>query len=697
MINHISIFIHLFNLLIPTEISQSLEQQVEVHPLQYEIVDLSTDSHFDPFLKRIPTIASNFFLSKNASNSDEDFDCADDNGLFCFLNLSSTQLLGKMKAVLSLAREIKLGPIHVSGMNIALLRIIRFSLQRAIIDCEESKIVTPKFCFFLQNIFSILSVSFSEQISRKFFSLQEMKWNSCDLIIRLTLSNLLLCVLHQIPDHNFVLFCLKNSKVLETQQYANLLILKIFPYTRFHLIPNVIETFPNSLNAFTELIFLNEMHSVKNIYSFTEYQKLKKIFKDIIENGQYIISTKENIMYISKNKQKNVLEGLDKTVTTALETKIMQNAFDLVSSSKDFHQTMHLVFAFSLTPFFKDHNFASFLNYSVLNFVQYSQSIDHETKIFEISYYYYALPFAQFLLKRMLLHGYNDLADKLFSEMHESIKNDQCVLHWVSLFLVDNFHLITETISLGLYDILRSLPLADKFFIVGEDFAFRISQLLLEKELPLIRDPSLLEREYTSEYEHAYAFALCSFTLSSKDPTRIAEALLSPIADLKVAWPNRDRCLYTFARIATDLHPSIGAVFFKRLVSSQIDMAMVSGKIFMMFCGFRTFAGLCEKIENLTERDPKKLVSFLRMLCPSFKRLVGNEMFAVKLMCSIIGLASIINEISELETVIDVVCLLCSKLKIAKYRNELLGAAQALPKRERELMEAAMDIEAESY
>ena len=168
----------------------------------------------------------------------------------------------------------------------------------------------------------------------------------------------------------------------------------------------------------------------------------------------------------------------------------------------------------------------------------------------------------------------------------------------------------------------------------------------------------------------------------------------SPISDI---YPNGYRCIYTFAKIAADLHQSIGVAFFRNLLLRPIEIALVAGRIFMMFCGFRTFAGICEKMENLTEKNPIKIGAFLRMLCPSYKRLVGNEVFATRLMCTIINLSAVIREKSEIEMVVDVICLLCSKLKLVKHKVELMSAARVLPKRERELMEAALDIEIESY
>ena len=76
----------------------------------------------------------------------------------------------------------------------------------------------------------------------------------------------------------------------------------------------------------------------------------------------------------------------------------------------------------------------------------------------------------------------------------------------------------------------------------------------------------------------------------------------------------------------------------------------------MMFCGFGTFAGMCEKMEKLTEKNPTKISAFLIILFPSYKRLIGNKVFATSMMSTIINMLGVIREKTKLSFALTASC-----------------------------------------
>lgn len=692
LINHTYIRSHFFDLFIPVEFTKNMDEEKEIAFSQYELVDLSIDSKFDEFLKTIPKIISNYFSSKHTI-SDKKYNFWDDNDFLCYLNLSPLDTRAKMKVMINLSKARKIGPEIVAGINLLLLKTIIRAIQAVVIDSEETNIVNSNFCYSLKNIYFKLSIGNNEQISKKLFSLEIKKPSVADMIIRLTLSNLIPLLTNEVQDKNFIKFCIKFSDVPETSKNVDLLILKIFQFYKLHEIlidPDLSEeeqeSLFNSFNFFIVIQFVNQIQEdFFTFFSFEEYQKNNDLLKRFANKFNFYI-TKSKTMYIEKQKDDNNGENIyNEMVCRAIEVKTIEDAYKLLRSTDDFYQLMHIIYGFAYSQLIESFDFASQILEILIKYSNYSEPSDSQISVFETTLSFYALPIAQTILMKFIELNFTDLADKLFAAIFKQIEHDNSALHWISHFLTKYYNKITDKISELIHNLLTSLPMSNKFYFSGDNFAIKIAEVLNEKEYSLNKDPKMIEMEYSSEYMLAFNYAICSFSLSSKNPSQVAQYLLEPLNNIKRRWSNRNKTVQAFSRIALSLNNSIGYEFFKNLLNLNSNFVIKTGGYFLLFCRLKLYMKIYNEIDELLEGDEKKTIRFLKMFFLSYKRIYEDKLKDISMDGEIplrssseiiynilsLGIKNHNND-DDLKTLFDIVCYIYSEMKLNEYRKEMI-------------------------
>ncbi|OHS94750.1 hypothetical protein TRFO_10912 [Tritrichomonas foetus] len=682
MINHIPVNMYLFNLLTPKELLIQNDVQLhEIKPSQYIMVDLSTNDTLDNFVSKMPTILSNYFLSTGPAFENEACNKKSDNDFLSFLHLSSATLYNKMKAVLSVARERPLGPLHVSSMGILLLRCITFSLQRTLGDCAETKMFTDNFCGFVKTVFAILSPAFADQLGVKFFDIVHRQSKLADLTIRGAFSHLFPVLLHHSTNEHLIPFCVHSAKEAEIQNSARLMISKLLQCERVKLNPKIIESLKNSDDALILLEYIDAIPDTTLIETCEAYEDLMKVRKELMQKLRINPLLQSRNLFIIESVDCGPTQPILYSIDNMTTHTAAKDASNLLKQYSDSLQVVLRML--SMTNFLQNRDFSSLLVTKIQTMLANdSYSEEFGKSRFELRQCEFALPIAQAILGRLLLASHTDLAGELLNSMSDLLIHDSAPLHWLTSFSL-RFRYILPKSMLQTFDRIASeLPCADSLYKKSSNYSnpsdliFDIAKMLVERDMVLVQDPDIINREYQSPYEHAQAFAHCSLAFSQYSDDQIADMLTEPIFGLGRAWHKRDLACLCLAKLTTTMNSEVSYKFFLLLMERKsCEMALLAGRLFLMNTRIDVFKMVCQNCQSMIRKDNGKLDFFMRMVMPSFSRLKGDDAIATSLLCGF--LESITEDAPRVlqESVIDAVGLVYVRMKLYKSRPTLINAA----------------------
>ncbi|OHS99637.1 hypothetical protein TRFO_08249 [Tritrichomonas foetus] len=692
-INHIPVNLYLFNLLTPKELSQNLDHSSELKPSQYVMMDLSKNKSLSPFVEKMPTILSNYFLSSNLSSGDTDsINKTDDNDFLSFIHLSSATLYNKMKAVLSVARERPLGPLHVSAMGILLLRCITFSLQRTLGDCAETKMFTENFCSFVKTVFAILSVGFSEQLGLKFFDATQNQPRLSDLTLRGAIAHLLPVLLHHQVNDQLIPFCINVAKDNESMRSAHLMITKLLQCGHCTISHKIIEHLAETTDQLILLEYIDTIPTIQNVKTCEEYDKLMElrysfieklgITQKVLSKGTFIIESIQPANSFSHSSTNHAIIGSGQWIMNSIMQHIAKmsehNALKETNKLIRAHpeDASAIIRILSMMDLIQGYEFASSLVGKLKEMLSEDQYSEDGQSKFEVRPVDYALPIALALIGRLLIVTFFDLAQDLLIAISSALINDSAPLHMITNFTIRFRSSLQPRMVQILDDIVSKLPCADELYIKGNDLIFRIADMLSQKDMVLIQNPEIINREYKSPFIHALMFSQCALSLSPMTDDEIAHALCSPIYDMNRPWKNRETSCLVLSKLATTMNNEVSYRYFQIIMEKKINnMTLVAGRLFLMNCRIDVFKQICQSCQLLIRNDQIKLDCFIQMVMPSFTRIKGDESIATTLLC---GFLESINENSPRqlqEIVVDVVGLVYTKLRLEKTRKAILNSA----------------------
>ena len=699
MINHIPVNLYLFNLLTPKELALSIEQPSELKPSQYNMVDLSNSKTLNLFVKKMPTILSNYFLSYNSLSYETDSNNrADDNEFLSFIHLSSSTLYIKMKAVLSIARERKLSPLHVSAMGILLLRCITFSLQRTLGDCAETKMFTKNFCSFVKTVFAILSIAFSDQLGSKFFDSNQCQPRLADFTLRGAFSHLLPILLHHQNNCQLIPFCISVAKNEESKKSAYLMITKLLQTGHHTISTKILDSLSNTNDPIILLEYYDLIPSLVDVPTCEEYEKLNK-FRESIEN-------KLGITFKLLKNQIFLIESISKAQSdsgyplfTTLEKMNNHNAVKLAAKFiKTYPENIFTtLLIFSMSQFIQIPDFSSLILNNLKEMLANDKYTSDGQNKFEIRPVDYALPISLAFISRLLAIPLYNLAEDLLQHTVTALSNDSVPLHMICNLISKHRSLLTPNMCQIFDSAVSHFPCADELYISGDDIQkriFNISKLLVERDMTLLQNPDTINREYQSPFMHALKFSQCSISFLGLRDDEIANALCSPMYDINKAWKNRSESSFVLAKLASEMDFSISYKFFVNIMEKSIkNISIEVGRMFLMNCKIDVFQSICQNCRSLIHQDQARLDFFLKMFMPCFTRLKGGENIATNLLCGLLDSIHYNSPREIKESVADSVCLIYLKLGLHNSQKIIMRSTNKLDQEIRNLIVAALQID----
>lgn len=702
MINHVPINLYLFNLLTPREIAQNIEQQTDIQSSQYIMVDLTSCNTLKQFISKIPLILSNYFLTINPTGETENCNKIDDNEFLSFIHLSSATLYNKMKAVLSIARERQLGPLHVSSMGILLLRCIIFSLQRTLSDCAETKMFTKDFCHFVKTVFSILSPTQASQLGQKFFGANEAQASkvNADLTIRGALSHLVPVILHNTVNDQIIRYCSIAAKDAKLHKNAIMLITKLLISAPPKLTPEVFSILVKSDDIYMLIEYIIAINSNMSLHSLEEYKTMEDQKNKLINRLPLRIICGQPLVTIET--------GLNQDITPYTEfSQFIMRIFDQMAphscvsdliralkTQKDNESTILLMFGMS--SYMSDKSFASLICSQLLEMYRdNTYSEDGQCK-FEIRRCDYALIVSQTVLGRLLFFHFDDLAERLLDAMAEMIEHDTTPLRWIYNFLIQYRPYLTNSIRSRLDVIVSHLRYADEMYIKGSehDLVYLVAQSLVKNDYVLIQDPDMVNSEFQSPYAHAEAFAYCSLLIPNYSDDQLIAMMLSPIFQIEKAWAKRDSACLSIAKLAGNVSKDLSIKFFSHIIKhKKTELGIIAGRMFLLTCRIDVFKEICIHTKDMIGKSNGKLDYFMRMAMPSFQRLKGDEQTTTSMLCAFLESVSDRTPKVLQESVIDAVGLVYSQLKLYNSRTKLINSSMTFTPELRSIFASSLDVD----
>ena len=683
MVNHIPMNLYLFNLLAPREVAQNPDQQKPAELSQYTMVDLAKEKTMTSFVQRMPKVLWNYLTSGISQENVSQADSRDDAGFFSFVHLAHMPLVSKTKWVLGMVKERVLGPLHVCGMSILLLKFLTLSVQKALVDAHEHNVLTPGFCNLLKSTFALLAPTVSNPLCDKFFDLNQCRPVLVDSAIRGTILHLLPLVLHHPSNEHIISYCLKTMTLDDAQmaqRTARIMITKLlqcdYPKLSEKLLASLLET----NDAFILLEYIEALGHTTVMQTCEEYQLVLDARKKLLARVDVKESPDHPNLFVIDSVSLNgtKLNALSTTVLGAIERMSQVTATKdamRVIRETDRNHLPAVLRVLSMTVFMKNREFASVIVNELV--VLLGNHKNDETNLsFELRPCEYALPVAQSCIGRLLAFNLDDLACLLLTSMKPLLLEDSAPLHWISSFLARYRPLVSETILTQLAAVVSRLECADELFLTGDDLVHRIGNLLVSREMLLVQDPNTILREYPSPYAHAQVFCSLALNLRLESNEEIAAALTSPLFAVTRTWRKKDSACACLAKLAATMNRAIAYRFFEMIMNhDRCEMGLLAGRLFLMKCRIDVFKTICTNTLDMIKGSSVKLDYFMRMVMPSFQRLKGDDETATILLCGFLSSVSETTSHELQEAVIDVVGLVYIKLKLYESRKRLINAA----------------------
>lgn len=706
IVNHIPVNLYLFNLLTPRALLlDHAAQDNDINQLQYAMFDQTNDDTLNGFISKIPTILSNYFLLTAPIGDNESYRKEDDNSFLSFTHLSSSTLYNKMKSILSVARERKLGPLHVSAMGILLLRCITFSLQRTFVDCAGTKMFTPNFCSFVKTVFAILSTSFSEQLGVKFFDRSTHNSAFCSLTIRGAILHLFTVILHHPTHDQLIPFCIEATTDDDTVQCSHLMFSKLLQCEQVKVTTKIIQSLLSCTDPYVVLEYIDAIPETTDVETCQEYEELMNIRNQLMEKIGIKPMLQSRNVFIIESINCTMTEIKYQSILSIIDGMSINNAYKSASSlcKQNQEHLIEILRFLSMTNYLQKYDFSEFLVNKLRSLLQLTAYNGDGQSRFEIRMCDYALPIAQALLGRLLIVSQVDLAKNLLEMITPLLLQDSAPLHWIVRFSRRFRPILSEAIIRIFDQIVSRLPYADELYITmninpsdvtRSNYIYQLSKLLMDRDMLLIQDGNVINNEYQSPYRHAEAFAHCSLAFSPLTDDQIAELLIMAIFNVNKAWHKRDVSCLTFARLATTMNSEVAYRYFSLLMENkQCEMALIAGRMFLKNSRIDVFRMICQQCQSMIQKDHQKLDYFMRMIMPSFMRLKGDENVATTLLK---GFLESITENSpkvSQEKVIDAVGLVYIKLKLYKSRAALINAANSFSPELKGIIASSLEIQ----
>lgn len=700
MVNHIPSNLYLFNLLAPKEMSVHLDHQTEIKPSQYVMIDLSKSSNLNGFVSKMPTIISNYFLSNSISTSTTDtYNNMDDNDFLSFVHLSPANLYNKMKVVLSVTRERPLGPVQVSSMGILLLRCIIFSVQKTYLDCIDTNMFTQTFCEFIQTIFSILTITFSDSLGNKFFDIAAFQKDHrmVELILRPVVKyTMVICLNMQMTGHLFR-FCFMAAKIEESKKTAHTIIRRFAQCGRLVVNQSIIAELEVMNDVFFLIEYMATLPLLTYVKTFREYNSLINLRDKLVaklgisismgERETVIIDRFDSSVMFTKSKKTSSDVVYNRSIFTSLEKLNAHNCVKelnkLIKSGQD--NLLVLLHIMSMTRFFQNFEFASILTVKVKEFLANDQYTEEGPTKFELRPVDHAFPVALGLIERLLVYSYNDLVIDLLTALEKPLREDQVPLHYLSHFLSRYRSLLTIEMLSILDRVVSSLQCADRFYVhltspKDEDKTKSIKKIaynLIENDMVLIQDPDIINHEYHSIFTHALVFSQLSLGLSTLTDDEIARLLYLPINDLCHSWLNRKSVCLVLSKLASSMNDEIALKYFSLIMEMKnSQISILCGRLFLMECKIDLYRSICFGCRSLIKNQFERLDFFMKMIMPSFVRLNEGVESATALIGGFLECIGLKNAPKNLvEEVLDSIGLFFMKIDMSGSKQKVISFA----------------------
>ncbi|KAK8870377.1 hypothetical protein M9Y10_008259 [Tritrichomonas musculus] len=713
LVNHIPQNIYLFNLLVPSQLTQespSSDKAAEIICNHFQMTDLCADDTLSRVVDAMPQILVNYFLSPLASN-DVVNEINDDQSFIINLHICGCTFYERMKGIMEIAQRRLISPMCVSASNSQILTIVAGSILKTLVAGYKQKMFEPMIMEFFQSLISMLLPTHFDQIIPKFLDLKITDREQSELLLRMILINATHLLTKKFAVKYLIPYCLKAAYFDDDlRTMARITASKIFTSANLFLPDEVMKGLIECQDSFILLDFIESSDKVYTLRSCKEKNRLESFRKEIISRVPFIIE-QETPIFISKSTNPNLLNksipnmninnlnrlgnlnninmnGLMGSYSnlndinhqqplSLTERSIIDYQRIIDNETLEYRPSYLTVRLLSLSSRMKEIQFAENVTRYMQDILNDESEICSHKEQFIINVKIAALPIAQSLLARLLYFykydmKYTLLAEQLLNAMKPVIINDKTTLHWLYRFIAKNFRALSSAMKTSLKSILVKLPCYEKFY---RSTISEMITLLMKNDMELFSSSDTMCCEYSSSYMHCLHFSVCSILLSDISNKEIVEQLLQPVYNIDKEISRRNVCCTVAAHIATMLPSALSYSFFFGLFLVPLpEYAIESARYFIIMSKIDVFTHICKDCELIIKKDSDKLSLFMKSVMPSFARLTANEEVATMMLCGFLKSLTTDSPKYQQDEVIDAVVLVYLSLGLQQKRKTIIQA-----------------------
>ena len=696
MVNHIPPNCYLFNLLVPSEFTDSflsLEQAGVIFSNYYPLVDYSHDTRLNDLIKEIPGIAIAHFLNlrqepfvfKEETNDIE---------LIKKVHKSGISVYDKMKGLIHRANYVPVSYLLISAINSQLLNCITISFQRTFLDCYNAGIFTPNISEFVRKVFSLGLPTMSDQIIGKFVEFCKVDTKRIDIIASAIISHFLPDLAPHLERTLIVEKSLKTGIDKDMSPVVRLMLMKFLRMMPPILMPPIIEALEQCTDTFIHLEYITSIDCEKHTNRADEYAGIMEVRGNLVKKLPFLISSNNGLVVITgvcapsfpiSQISNNITQMLSNVFLNPTPTELT-NQCRLAGSNG--YLLLRLVASSVLITNIDIATAAVDFACEMLNS---DSAISTESFFLPTPVFY--LPVAQTLLLYLLMNNLEDLSCKLLTAMSQHIIKDSVKLHWLQRFLPFIADHLTDKTRNIFASIFEQMP-DPEFIFKGENRIRRIAELMTEADMFYPIDPEKLHGEFLSRYFQIQSYSVCSLILYDYNSDKLLQDLLAPTKEVFKIWPDRLNSIKIISRIVTLMPYKVCWEYFITLFNMTISELNISAmKSFLIFAPLDIYLKIAASSKELINGNEDKLFFYIHLMIPNFIRLQGNLEVATKFGCGILESVNSKTRREIQDLVIDSVGFIYISLRLQKSRTAFINAAAAFPPEMRTLIATSLDTE----
>jgi len=697
LLNHIPNSFYLFNLLVPQDVLEDrfdYERKIEIIRNVFPMMDMTSDHSLDEVIQSIPKLLLNYFI--NFPPQDNSFgEISTDSDVIINFHLRGLSVYEKMKGLVHLASVRQISPYVISSMSTGVLNCTIMSFQRTFLECCKSNTFTPILSKFFANVLSFSLPTHGDQIVSKFFDINFSNIAESEMFLRFVVLYAIHFFNNILKSSYIILYLIKALSISDnTANIARLIIIKYLRANHPILSDKAKELLLDCNDFIVLLEYIEHLSDSSRVNRAEDVQAMNNLKEKIL--FKMPIAYEASIPFLFHFSGSN-FESFNtisqKILIMANNLIISNNPSELSGYISSLGIQGHLLLrVIASSGLIQNKLFARKCVECSIEMIKSNMELSSSYGHFAIPVNIMMFPVAQILLEKLLLLGFIEESKILFATVVQMIPTDNLALHWLIRFLPKYVNLFSQSDLYMLNQTVSRIQYSDLYYFQGSDRYKESIKSLARNEMLLDQDPDIFMREYSSPYEEAYAFAVCSILVSPDSPHTIVAELKKLVLNNEVVWENREKAAQLIGHLVSGLSSQVSRLFFSSLFESQIgNIPQYTLRVFLSFAPLPIYQEVIMNTLSQIHSDYHLLMAFIKVFLPSIYRLSGNEIIAQQIISGLLSNISRLTPNRIVDTVIDSIGWMYMSLNLNKSRMEIINSCSHLHPDIRSLIALSLD------